>query len=389
MRYLDFLNDDRKSVVPIRIKEARVARGYSLNDLAEELNVTKQLISKYETGIVKIPVDKLLRTSEILNFPIEFFYKPKNIFFQSSSEGVTFFRSLRATNKKTKISLEQNIEFMKEIYSYLQQFIEFPKFDIPEDLNLNYKIGVSDEYIEEIALSLREHWNLGNKPINNLANILQKKGIIITRIELKSQQVDAFSKLTDIGVPFVVLGSDKESAVRSRMDLAHELGHIILHSHIQENEFQSNYKIIENEAKKFASTFLLPGDEFSKDIYSTSLDSFLYLKQKWKVSISGMIYRAHSLDIISDEQYSYLFKQISAKRWRTTEPLDDVLEFERPTMLKDAIELLIENEILTAEELLNNIGMNHIDVENLCFLPLGYFNLIIKDVNKPKLKIIK
>lgn len=389
MRYLDFSENSRKSVVPVRIKEARVSRGYSLNDLAEKLDVSKQLISKYETGLIKIPVENLVKVSELLNFPIEFFYKPKNIVAENSSEGIIFFRSLRATSKKTKISLEQNIEFMKEIYSFIQQYIEFPKLDIPEDINVDYKIGINDNYIEEVALKLRNHWQLGCDPINNLANLLLKKGIIITRAELKSQKVDAFSKLTSIGVPFVILGSDKDSAVRSRMDLAHELGHIILHSHIQQEEFQRNYNIIESEAKRFASAFLLPADEFAKDIYSTKLDSFIYLKQKWKVSIAGIIVRAHSLNILSNDQYSYLFKQISAKRWRIREPLDDIIKFERPNMIKEAIELLIENNILTAEEFLDSIGMNHKDIENLCFLPNGYFQSMISHIDKPKLKLIK
>lgn len=389
MRYLDFSDNNRKSVVPIRIKEARMARGYSLNDLAEKLDLTKQIISKYETGLVKIPIENLIKVSELLNFPIAFFYKDKKCTLENSSEGITFFRSLRSTSKKTKISLEQNIEFMKEIYSFIQNYIEFPSFDIPEDLNLNYKIGIDDEYIDDVALKLRQYWGLGSKPINNLTNLLLKKGIIITRIELKSEKVDAFSKLTSIGIPFVVLGSDKDSAVRSRMDLAHELGHIILHSHLQEHEFEKNYSVIENEAKKFASAFLLPAEEFVKDIYTTTLDAFVYLKEKWKVSIAGMIVRAHSLNIVSDDQYTYLFKQISMKRWRTKEPLDDIIKFERPNMFKEAIELLIENDIITAGEFLDNIGMDYRDIENLCFLPEGYFENYIENINKPKLKIIK
>lgn len=389
MRYLDFSGNDKKSVVPIRIKEARVARGYSLSDLAEELDVSKQLISKYETGLINIPVENLVKVSELLNFPINFFYKPKNMGTNSSSESVAFFRSLRSTSKRIKVSLEQNIEFMNEIYLFIQQYIEFPKFDIPEDINADYKIGINDSYIEEVALSIRKHWGLGNRPINNLTNTLLKKGIIITRVELKSQEVDAFSKLTGIGVPLVILGSDKESAVRSRMDLAHELGHIILHSHIQEQEFYKNYSIIESEAKKFASAFLLPEEEFVKDIYSTKLESFVYLKEKWKVSIAGMIFRAHSLNIVSDEQYSYLFKQMSAKRWRTKEPLDDVIKFERPNMIKEAIELLIDNDILTADEIVSSVALNCTDIENLCFLPKGYFEGLIHNISKPKLKVIK
>lgn len=382
------LNDEKKPV-PIRIREARIARGLSLSDLSEQLDLSKQVISKYELGTVKVPMDNLIKISNTLNFPIRFFYKSKDLEVEQSSQSVTFFRSLRNTSKRVKTSLEQQIKFMQEIYSFLQKYIDFPHVDIPEDISSDYKIGVDDNYIDDVAMKLREYWGLGNKPISNLSNLLLKKGFIISRVELKTQKADAFSKLINGGVPCVILGSDKNSAVRSRTDLAHELGHIILHSHIEETEFEKNIKVIEKEADKFAGAFLLPSEEFAGDIYSVSLDSLIYLKEKWKVSLAAMIVRAHSLGIVSDEQYTSLFKQLNIRKWRVKEPLDDVLEFERPNIVKEAIELLIDNGILTIEDFLEEVCLNYNDIENLCFLPEGYFeHKIIKD-SKPKLTIIR
>ncbi|KPU45795.1 hypothetical protein OXPF_05840 [Oxobacter pfennigii] len=389
MKIANSLSGDDRNLIPIRIREARLARGYSLNDLADELGISKQVISKYELGTVKIPIENLIKISELFNFPISFFYKLKDLTINNSSESVTFFRSLRSTSKRTEISLEQNIEFIQEIYSLLQGYIDFPELDLPEDIASDYKIGVDDEYIEEIANRLRNYWNLGDRPIKNLSNLLLRKGFIISRVELKTQKVDAFSKLTSSGIPCIILGSDKDSAVRSRIDLSHELAHIIMHSHIEKSEFERNIRIIESEAKRFAGAFLLPAESFANDIYSINLDSFIHLKEKWKVSIAAMIVRAHSLGIINNEQYSSLYKQINLRKWRTTEPLDDIIDPEKPSMIKEAIELLSENDILTIEEFLEEVCLSYDDIENLCFLPNGYFNNILEKDNKPKFKIIK
>ena len=40
------------TIVPSRITEAREARAMSMEDLAEDIGVTRQSVSKYERGIV-------------------------------------------------------------------------------------------------------------------------------------------------------------------------------------------------------------------------------------------------------------------------------------------------------------------------------------------------
>lgn len=378
---MDYQNND---ILGYRLKEARIARGYSLEDLAKQIGITRQSLSKYENEDMKIPSENLINIANILEFPISFFKKDKRI--DGIGDSPVFFRSLRKAGSKVKDSLSQNVEFLEEIYSYFTQYINFPQVDIDYSINSKYKIGVSDEYIDDIALKLRKQWGLQEKPIGNLVDLLQRKGIIIARIELATHSVDAFSNITKSGVPFIILGSDKQSAVRSRMDCAHELGHIILHSHLTKDEIKKNHSIIEDEAKKFASAFLLPANSFSSDILTINLDSFIYLKQKWKVSIAGMIVRAHRLNLITDEQYTYLFKRISAKKWRTKEPLDDTMCIEEPALLKEAINLLIDNAIIDKEKLLDDLALSKKDIEGLCCLEKGFLG---NETSKPLLRIIK
>ena len=53
--------------------------------------------------------------------------------------------------------------------------------------------------------------------------------------------------------PYIILGDDKGSAVRSRFDVAHELGHLILHRNLSPKCIHNpvNNKLI--ESKRIAS----------------------------------------------------------------------------------------------------------------------------------------
>lgn len=383
----DFVNKDNKQIVPVRIREARISRGLSLSNLADEVGVTKQAISKYELGTMNVSSSVLLKIAEVLDFPINFFFKIKESEDENYHKSAVFFRGVKIP-KKTKDALEQKIEFVHEIMSFLKKYIDFPElnlFNADEGIPKGY---LDDQEIEDVAIKLREYWEVGVNPIKNLSNLLLKKGIIISRVELDTIKVDAYSKWIK-GTPYIILGSDKGCAVRSRFDLAHELGHLIFHSHLEEEDIKKNHNQIEHEAHRFASAFLLPAEGFVQDLYNVSIDNFIYLKKKWKVSIQVMIRRCYDLDLITEKQYGNMNKYMSIKRWRSKEPLDDTIEFEKPNMIEEAFELLIENNIVDAVEMLEAIALNKSEIEKLCFLSQNYFDNYISKLTKPQIRLVK
>src|SRR6185437_9053940 len=99
----------------------------------------------------------------------------------------------------------------------------------------------------------------------------------------------------------------------------------------------------EREADRFASAFLLPRKSFQAEIFTSRLDAFVMLKKRWNVSIQAMVYRCKQLELFDEDQVTNLYKQISARRWRTREPLDDpaVVPLEQPRLLKRALEMVV------------------------------------------------
>ena len=212
---------------------------------------------------------------------------------------------------------------------------------------------------------------MGNKPIDNLAYILQANGFIISRQYIDQDKTDAFSQKIDNN--YIFISGNKECAVRSRFDLAHELGHLILHDNIEIDEFED--KIIEKDADLFASEFLYPSEVFLEDIqdYSLGFERFIELKEKWKVSIQLLVRKCKDLGVISEEKYIYFQKRISFNKWRKKEPLDDRIVLEKPRLFEDVIELLIEENILTKKDILMNIDLEKNDIIKYCNLEDNFF----------------
>ena len=75
-----------------------------------------------------------------------------------------------------------------------------------------------------------------------------------------------------------------------------------------------------------------------------------------------------------------LWKHYSARGWRRGEPLDDILECEQPRLLNRSVRLLINEGVLTRDQLLNAIRLHGSDVEMLCNLPRGYMTAAPADV---------
>jgi len=146
-------------------------------------------------------------------------------------------------------------------------------------------------------------------------------------------RIDAFS-VPFADRPVVVMSAAKSKKDRSRFDVSHELGHLVMH-----DPGMRATKIAENQAQVFAAEFLLPGDEIRDELPELfDLDTLLSLKRKWGISIAALLYRAKSLGRMDDDAYLRAMKTMSARGWRRDEPAD-LGSPEQPTLLRSAMSL--------------------------------------------------
>lgn len=344
-----------------RLRYARMYRGLTLTELAKRTDISKQSISLYENNKNTPDYMKVALLASELHFPYDYFFQKDSY---STLTETTYFRSLASATKKNRIAQSLKLEYVAKMYEILLEYISFPELNLP---NIDF-VGYDDVFecesedavqeVEDIAQRLRIYWNLGNGPIGDLQYKLEKNGLIVTGFDTNEDKIDAFSQRTIVegnDVYFIAISLGSRPEGRIRFDMAHELGHILLHPWSEDLEAitKEEFKSRERQANMFASAFLLPRESFGKDVasYPTDLQYYQFLKKKWKVSIQAMIYRTHQLGIISDNQYQYLMRQVSKNGWRLKEP-GDVQFGLSENIFQGAIDLLIEQNVLSAKDIL-------------------------------------
>jgi Zn-dependent peptidase ImmA (M78 family)/DNA-binding XRE family transcriptional regulator len=355
-----------------RLREAREARGLTAIALAEILGITRQAVSLYESGESSPQPDMMPEIADKLSLPSSFFMRSIN----KQNPNAVFFRSMAAATKSDRGRGGSRIKWLSEILvPYLRQFVSFPKVNLPVLPTPNNPLQLSNDDIEELAAELRRSWGLGEGPISNVVLLLENNGCLVTRMDLDSPALDAFSTYSvHDNTPYIILGANKGSAVRSRFDAAHENAHLVLHKKFRVDRLRNpaEFKMAEQQANRFASAFLVPGNKFADDFSVPTLDAFQALKAKWLVSIGMLIMRAYQLGFISEAHSQRLWINYNRRGWRKAEPLDDKLPIEQPVVLRRACKLIIEAKVRTPQQLLADIPLSAKDVEELLYVPKGY-----------------
>lgn len=355
-----------------RLREARLTRGLRGVQLAELLGVQPQVISSYETGR-KTPTPALAEAiAAKLHLPIAYFLRAA----PEHPADPVFYRSMSTATKSARSRAEGRLRWLETITDHLGSVVEFPAVNLPAlDLPAN-PLTLDDDDIERIAAEARAYWQMTpDGPVAHMVNLLENQGVVTARDHLGAAALESLSSVSSIsGRPYVMIGTEKGTAVRWRYDAAHELGHLALHRGVHSKALggQGDHRRLEDQANRFAAAFLLPMAAFADDFFSASLDVLRAMKPKWRVSIAMMIKRAHDGALISDSHYTVLYRNYSRRRWNGKEPLDDTLEAEQPHLMSKAVELTLTDGGWSGADLASVLALSSSDIEGLCSLPSGY-----------------
>lgn len=351
--------------VPRRLTEARLAQMMSRAELAREVGVTGQAVGYYEAGERRPDMDVLLKIAGVLEQPVALFLRPPAEC--SEAMGARFFRSVGPKSNKINMALDVKTKWLWELVRFLLRYVRIPPPNLPVVDDGPPPGCYSLEQVEAIATSTRRAWGLGDGPIANMVALMETHGVIISRFAIGSQSIDAFSSWIE-GRPYIILGSDKGWCCRSRFDAAHELGHLILHRDISQEDLESKRirDRIEREANWFAGSFLLPRSTFLSEFWSTRLSHLVGLKRRWRVSMQAMVHRCREIGAIDEFQYILFRKQMSKRRMLSQEPLDEELAPEQAAILLKAWRLAVEKNHIPEAGLEEELGFSLELVQRLC-----------------------
>lgn len=292
---------------PRMIVLARESRGLSQTELALQIGVSQSKVAKYEAAMLEVSKEDTAHIATTLNYPVAFFEQPN----PSHAPGTTciYHRKRKQVPLKKLATIHARLGVMRMQVSKLMRMVEldrepmFPRFDIDD----------FDEDPAEIARCLRQTWGIPCGPVDNLVAAIEEAGGIIVWCDFGTDKIDAIGQRSP-DLPPLFFVNDKKPADRVRWTLAHEIGHILMHTVPHEDQ--------ERQADLFASEFLVPEQEARSDFRERiTLPDLAKLKMKWKVSIQALTVRAYQLGFLTDSQYHRMFARIGALGWRQSEPV--------------------------------------------------------------------
>lgn len=316
-----------------RLTLARQLTGMRKSDLAKTVGKSATAVTGWETGTKRPAPATVAQLALALGVEPGFFaVRQDNIAALSSPP---HFRSLRSTSQLARDQAFAYGQLTVDIASSLERNVEFPDLDlIPCPVDPDDPQGDGPE---QAAQALREQWAIGDGPIRHMVRLLENHGILVVFSPPAAAAVDAYSFETGLR-PVVVLNPTKHDYYRQRFDVAHELGHLVMHS-----EAEPGDRIVEEQAHRFAAELLMPADQI-RDLLPTTMGGNVWgtlaqLKEQWGVSMQALLFRARKLGRLGEVSYRNAMTTVSSRGWRRHEP-GQIEILEQPSLLPRAVELL-------------------------------------------------
>lgn len=328
----------------------RRARGMTQVELAERAGVTQAAMSRYESDL-RSPDDAVITAlADALGVTTDFLRGAGRV---HGAMAVDAHMRRRATAKATvwrQLEAELNVyrmharQLWEEIVVRAVQTV--PRFD-PIDVTA-----------ADAARMVRMQWRMPIGPVRDMVRWLEAAGCLVIMKDFETGRVDGMSQWID-DIP-VMLVNDRTPTDRLRLTLAHELGHLCLHS-VEVTED------MEREADEFAAEFLMPTEAIRAQLRNLTTGRLHDLKRDWGVSMQALIEKAYAINYLSSAQRTSLYKTFSARGWRTREPLSDAIPPETGD-LPAAIASAFLARGLTMDELARIAGFAS-DTDNVLFRP--------------------
>lgn len=327
---------------PARIRLARERAGLTKAVLAGRLGLTVRACSALEDGSSRGPDVEAL--AEALGVTPEFLLRNEGEAIEV--EEARFRASSRATLRQRTAACAAGVTGI-EFYSWLASRFRLRDVVLPD---------LDGETPERAAEAVRALWGQGRGALPNLLQLSEAHGVRVMSLPSIAQTVDAFSLWRD-GEPYVFLSTMK-TAERSRFDLAHEIGHLVMHSRGHQGD-------LEAEADAFAAFFLMPADLLLARVgRELALPAVLRLRSQYGVAALAMLRRLHDLGRLSDTAYRMDCVALAQRGFRSGE--EGGLPREHSQVFRQTFDAL-RSQGVTVEQAAHEVGLSASDLHDLTF----------------------
>lgn len=344
------------------LQVARAARGFTQGDLAKRSGVTQAAISKLEHGLTHEPTREVVGAiANALGYPESLLYcdeKPHGL-------PQFHYRKRARLGAKALHMIESEINLRRiHIARMLQSYEVEAEYSLPA-------IDLDREQIDPrgAAQRLRAFWMVPRGPIESLTELVERAGVIVVQMDFGTNLLDALSFRLPGMRPLIFINKNVPGD-RYRFTLAHELGHLIIHNHPEDDD------IMERQADDFAAELLMPRAEIRPYLSRPSLGKLARVKAHWKVSIKALIVQTARMKLITEGQYKGLNVNYSKAGYTRGEPYP--IDIEPAFAQKKMIQFH-----------LSDLGFSPDEVADLLMLTTDEFTETYQTNERPRLRVVK
>jgi Zn-dependent peptidase ImmA (M78 family) len=291
----------------------RRAADVTQEELAERLGITQVALSRYENNL-RTPdeemLDKLAAELEVTSAFLTHDFRMRGAI--AADAHMRRQKTAKATDWKR---VEAQLNALRMHSAYL--------FDRVPMRAQNQLITVDPDVQgpATAAQVLRATWRMPIGAVRDLSAWIEAAGILIVEQDMGTARVDGMSQWA-AEHPVILVNSILPTD-RKRLTLAHELGHLVMHTTYGDAD-------VEDQANAFAAEFLMPEQIILPQLRALSLGKLAALKAEWGVSMQAILERAARLGKVSSEDRTKFYRQLNARGWKMKEPGSDELPLERP-----------------------------------------------------------
>lgn len=300
------------------VEQARCLRAFSKTKLAKEISISSRTYTRYlDEGF---PDDIKESLSNVLSVPTEFLSSTHPDMLELSNINFRAGRKAQAAHREAAVA---NGNLLTQVDSYLREKYTIPSLDW---------LDLSHETPKLAAQLLRQAWGMGIGPAPNMVQLCESRGISVYGLTSIAKSVDVVSAW--VGPRPLIFASRQKTPEPSRFDIAHELGHLVLHHSSTGGDNAQQ----EKEADAFASEFLIPQAALKAYLPKLpNLSQIFDFKAVYKVSAFATVVSLHRADILSDATHKRRCAALNQRGFKDGEP-NGMLHFERSRIFDQAFD---------------------------------------------------
>lgn len=283
-----------------RLRLARKMQGLSLQQLADAIGISKQMLSKYENGLQLPGSARLLSLAKALSQSIDFFTsqeKPSNATFSFRKRSKLKGKALEALELQVQMKIADYL-FIEDVCGAYEPFV---------NPLANFQIHNTAD-VCAAAQQLRESWHIGVDALASVIDLLEDNGIKIIEVDETSGLFDGLATWVDSKHPMIVIAREMP-VERKRFTLLHELGHLLLQISSADGNEQEQW------CNAFSSEFLLPAATLSAAIggkrQHISAEELIQLQSKFGISCKAILYKMGELNLLAQSRVKGFYVRLS------------------------------------------------------------------------------